>query len=639
MAYEKLLSPGKIGKLELKNRSIFPPMGTHFVDNGFVTDQTIAYHARRVEGGCAMNIVEIASVHYTSSGKLILGIYDDKFIPGLAKLASAIKDAGGRACLQLWHGGRQHSGQEFGGQCWGPSAVPCPMIGEVPHVMTIDEIKEVISSYGDAALRAKEAGFDAVELHGAHGYLIDCFLNAYSNTREDEYGGSLENRARFGQEVIRDVRAKVGPDYPVIIRMSAQENYPGGITLEDGIAAAKLYEAAGVDAIDISQGCYGAMPYTVPPYYLPPLVNVYNASQIKKNVSVPVIVAGKINTPDLAEDILEKGQADFVSLGRIQLADPDFVKKAEEDNPQDIIHCVACDSGCVERMFAGKVTSCVFNPLTGYERERIVEPAEKKKKVLVIGGGPAGLEAAIIAAQRGHEVTLFERSADLGGQFIVAGCSPHKEEMTNAARHMGYRAMRTGADVRLYTKATPDRIKKLNPDEIIVATGSEPVIPNIPGIDGANVYEARRVIGGKTRIRDQKVVVIGGGLVGLEAMEFLTEQGKEVTVVEMMDAVGKDLEMYIAPHMMQFIETNGINVMVNTKCVGITPDGVQVEKDGETQTIEAGAVVIAVGAKSDADNVADMAKEFGSVHVIGDAKQIGNVIDAIWAGFEVGNSI
>lgn len=639
MAYEKLLSPGKIGTLELKNRSIFPPMGTHFVDNGFVTDQTIAYHVRRAEGGCAMNIVEIASVHYTSSGKLILGIYDDKFIPGLTKLASAIKEAGGKACLQLWHGGRQHSGKEFGGQCWGPSAVACPMIGEVPHVMTIDEIREIIAAYGDAALRAKEAGFDAVELHGAHGYLIDCFLNAYSNTREDEYGGSLESRARFGQEVIRDVRAKVGPDYPVIIRMSAQENYPGGITLEDGITAAKMYEAASVDAIDISQGCYGAMPYTVPPYYLPPLVNVYNASQIKKNVTVPVIVAGKIYTPDLAEDILENGQADFVSLGRIQLADPDFVKKAAEDRPQDIVHCIACDSGCVERMFAGKVTSCVFNPLTGYERERIVRPAEKKKKVLVIGGGPAGLEAARVASERGHAVTLFEQSADLGGQFIIAGCSPHKSEMTDAARHMGYRAIRAGVDVRLYTKATPERIKKLNPDEIIVAAGSEPVIPPIPGIDGSNVYEARRLIGGKVRIRSQKVVVIGGGLVGLEAMEFLTEQGKEVTVVEMMDAVGKDLEMYIVPHMMQFIENNEIRVMLNTKCVGIAADGVQVENNGTKQTIEAGAVVIAVGAKSDVNKVADMARGLGTVHVIGDACKVGNVIDAIWSGFEVGNSI
>lgn len=378
MSYERFLSPGKIGSLTLKNRSIFPPMGTHFVADGFVTGQMIAYQARRAAGGCAMNIVEIASVHRTSSAKLILGIDDDKFVPGLAKLAAAIKAGGAKACIQLWHGGRQHPGAEFGGQCWGPSAVPCPMIQEVPHVMTLGEIREIIDAYGEAARRAKEAGFDAVEIHGAHGYLIDCFLNAYSNTRTDEYGGDLERRARFGREVIRAVRAAVGADFPVLMRMSARENYPGGITLEEGIKAARLYEAEGIDALDISQGCYGAMPYTVPPYYLPERVNVYNASQIKMNVQIPVIVAGKIYTPDIAEEILQNGEADFISLGRILLTDPDFVRKTQEDRPEEIRHCVACNSGCVERMFAGKVTSCVFNPLTGYETEIEIKPAPEK---------------------------------------------------------------------------------------------------------------------------------------------------------------------------------------------------------------------------------------------------------------------
>lgn len=640
MSYKKFLSPGKIGSLTLKNRSIFPPMGTHFVEDGFVTEQMIAYQARRAQGGCAMNIVEIASVHRTSSAKLILGIYDDKFIPGLTKLASAIKEAGAKACIQLWHGGRQHSGAEFGGQCWGPSAVPCPMIQEIPHVMTLDEIHEIIDAYGEAARRAKDAGFDAVEIHGAHGYLIDCFLNAYSNTRTDEYGGNLEQRARFGREVIRAVRAKVGADFPVLMRMSARENYPGGITLEDGIKAAQLYEAEGIDALDISQGCYGAMPYTVPPYYLPERVNAYNASQIKKNVKVPVIVAGKIYTPDIAEEILQNGQADFIALGRVQLTDPDFVKKTQEDRPEDIMHCVACNSGCVERMFAGKVTSCIFNPLTGYETQIKIKPAAQKKRVLVIGGGPGGLEAARVAAERGHDVTLLEQTGDLGGQYIIAGRSPHKVMMENEARHMGYLAMKAGVNVRLYTKATPERIQALKPDVVIVATGSEPVIPAIEGVHGSNVYEARKVINGNTRVREHKVAVIGGGLVGLEAAEFLIEQGKQVCIIEMLDQVGKDLEMYIRPHMMQMLEVNKVDVYVRTECVSIGKDGVTVDKDGRRQNIAADAVVLAAGAKSDPGNVAGMAAGLVSqCHVIGDAKTPGNVIDAIWQGNEVARSL
>ncbi|MDR1617642.1 MAG: FAD-dependent oxidoreductase [Treponema sp.] len=640
MTYERFLSPGAIGKMTLKNRAVFPPMGTHFVDNGYVTDQMIAYQARRAEGGCGLNIVEIASVHFTSSARLILGIYDDKFIPGLARLAAAIKDAGGKACIQLWHGGRQHSGKEFGGQCWGPSAVPCPLTQETPHVMTIDEIREVIAAYGNAALRAKKAGFDAVELHGAHGYLIDCFLNAYSNTRTDEYGGDLEQRARFGREVIRDVRSKVGPDFPVLMRMSARENYPGGITLEDGIKAAKLYTSEGIDALDISQGCYGAMPYTVPPYFLPERVNVYNASQIKKNVGIPVIVAGKIYTPDIAEEILRDGAADFISLGRIQLADPDFVRKAAEDRPEAIIHCVACDSGCVQRMFDGKVTSCIFNPLTGYETTIKVQPAQKKKKVLVIGGGPGGLEAARVAAERGHEVTLFEQSADLGGQYIIAGRSPHKNEMEAAARHLGYRAMKAGVNVRLYTKATAERIKAIAPDAVIVAVGSESVIPKVPGIELDHVYDARKVIGGKVRIRAQKVAVIGGGLVGLEAAEFLAEQGKDVAVVEMLDSVGRDLEMYIRPHMMQVIDDYHIDVHVQSKCVSIAPGKITVEKNGAREDIPADAVVIAIGGKPDPEGIFAMASALvGECYVIGDAKKPGNAIDAIWQGHETARSL
>jgi len=640
MGYSTFLSPGKIGTLELKNRAVFPPMGSGFPNlDGTVSKRLIDYHVRRVQGGCGMNIVEIASVHYTSQGPAILGAYDDKFIPGLSELASAIKNAGGVACLQIWHGGRQTSGNSFNGQPWAPSSIPCPLICETPHSMTSDEVKEVISSYGDAALRAKKAGFDAIEIHGAHGYLIDCFLNPYSNTRTDEYGGPLANRARFGCEVIKDVRSKVGDDYPVLMRMSASENVSGGIVLQDAIEAAKLYEAAGIDALDISQGCYGAMPYTVPPYYYPIGVNVYNASQIKKNTSIPMIVAGRITTPDLAEEILSSGKADFVSLGRIQLADPDFVKKTIEDRVDDIVKCVSCDQGCVERMFQGFGASCVFNPHTGREGDYTVEPAENKKKVLVIGGGPGGLEAARVASERGHDVTLFEKSVKLGGQYLLAGFAPHKAVFGEAAVHMGYRAQKAGVDVKLYTTATPERIKALNPDVVIVATGSDPAMPPIPGIKNSNVFEARSVIATESYVSAEKVVVIGGGLVGLEAAEILTGQGKNVSIVEMLDEIGKDLEMYIKPYSIGFITKHNIPTYVKSKCVEIGDNYVLIEREGEQQKLECGAVIMATGARSNT-TVADMVKDLGyECHVVGDAVKPSKVLDAIWAGNEIGRTI
>lgn len=637
--YENLLSPGKIGTLTLKNRSVFPPMGSGYVENEYPIQQLTDYHVRRVRGGCAMNIVEIAAVHPTSKSPTILGIYDDKFIHGLAEMAKAIKDAGGVTCIQLWHGGRQTSGKPFGGQPVAPSAIANAFIGEEPRALTLEEVQEIISSYGDAALRAQKAGFDAVEIHGAHGYLIDQFLNSYTNKRNDRYGGSLENRARFGCEVVRDVRKKVGGDFPIILRMSAIEHVKDGIELEDAIEAAKLYVKEGLDALDVSQGCYDALPYTVPPYFLPQKVNVYNAYQIKKNTHVPMIVAGRINNPDTAEEVLHDGMADFIGLGRPLLAEPDFIKKTMEGNTDDIVRCIACNQGCVGRVFKGLGNSCIFNPATGHEREVLIKPAKQKKKVLVIGGGPAGLEAARVAQIRGHEVILLEKEVALGGQFIEAGRAPHKELFAEAAIHMGYRAFKAGVDIRVYTTANEERIREINPDVVIVATGADPIMPDIPGIGRLNVYEARKIIVSDQLIGENHVAVIGGGLIGLEAMEILSFQGKKVEVIEMADEIGKDLEMYLKPYVFGIIKEQLIKIHLNTQLIEIMDDSITIENEGKQREMPCGAVVIAVGSKSNT-SITDTVKKLGyEYHVIGDAKEPSKILQAIWGANEIARSI
>ncbi|NLZ39547.1 MAG: FAD-dependent oxidoreductase [Firmicutes bacterium] len=637
--YKIFLSPGKIGKLTLKNRAIFPPMGTGYVEDEQPKQQLLYYHVRRVMGGCAMNIVEIAAVHETSKSPTILGIYDDKFISGLARLAAAIKKAGGIPCIQLWHGGRQTSGKPFGGQPVAPSAVKNNFINEEPRALTLTEIQEIVESFGLAARRAKEAGFEAVEIHGAHGYLIDQFLNPYTNLRTDKYGGSLENRARFGCEVIKAVRANVGADFPILFRLSAQANVPGGIDLAEGIAAAQLYEEAGVDALDISQGCYDALPYTVPPYFLPQKLNAANAAEIKKKTNVPIIVAGRINNPDLAEEILQNGMADFISLGRPQLADPDFVKKTMTGQTDKIVRCIACNQGCVGRLFRGLGTSCIFNPATGHEREVIITPAAIKKKVLVIGGGPAGLEAARVAKDRGHDVVLFEKKAGLGGQLVLAGRAPHKELFAESALQMGYRAFKAGVDIRIYTDATKEKIQSVKPDIVIIATGADPASPPIDGIDKPQVFEARAVLAGDQLIKAHKVVVVGGGLVGLEVMEVLLGQGKNVTVINRGSEVGKDLETYIKPYVFGLIEREQIQIITNASCVKINDNSVTVEKDGKKQEISCEAVVIAVGSKSNSE-IIELVKELGYEHyVIGDAQKPRKVLEAIWEANALARSI
>lgn len=644
MSYELLKSPGKIGTMELKNRTVFPAMGAGLWDLLKDPDcnRLAAYHARRAAAGCALCIIEITAVHLTSRSSGDPSLYSDEFIPAFEKMAKAVHQAGGKLGVQLWHGGRQLFHKDFDGQIVAPSAIGCSeVVGETPRALTAAECYEIIEAYGDAAVRAKKAGLDCVEIHGAHGYLIDQFLNEYTNKRTDEFGGNFENRCRFGRLVVENIRQKVGPDYPVLMRVNAYERclQPGGIEIEEAIEAANMFAAAGIDCLDISQGSYDIEDIQVPPYYYPVKYNAGNAAQFKKAIpEIPILCAGRLITPELCEEVLRDEQCDFVGLGRVQLADPDFVRKVYENRPDEIIKCIGCEQGCVEHIFDPDMdgVSCVFHPESGHEQVYTVEPAKEKKKVLVIGAGPAGLEASRMLAERGHDVTLFEKAPRFGGQINIAAAAPGKDLMLDNLYTMAHLASKAGARILLNTEADKDRIEDLEPDYIVDAAGARSLIPAIPGAEYA--YDAWKILGGQG-IRDEFVVIIGGGLVGIETMEILGEQGKKLMVVEMGDAVAKDVAAYLAQHTRWQFDKYHVDVRTNTTCVAITKDAVTLEKDGVRQTISCNAVVIAAGSQRNWE-VEEVVKSTGIPYsVIGDAQRTGKMMRAIWQGNELGRRL
>ena len=635
MGYELFLSPGKIGTMELRNRAVFPAMGAGLWTDEGANDRLAAYHARRARGGAALCMVEISAVHKSSKSIGNPCIYDDSFIPAFRNVAEAVHAAGGKCGVQLWHGGRQLFAKDFPEQIVAPSPIRCSeVVGETPRALTTAECWELIDAYGDAALRAKRAGMDCVEIHGAHGYLIDQFLNEYTNCRTDEFGGSFENRCRFGVEVVKNVRRKVGAEYPVLMRVNAYERClsPGGIEIEDAVRAAKKFAKAGIDCLDISQGSYDIEDIQVPPYYYPVKYNAANAAVFKREIGLPVLCAGRLVTPELCEEVLADGQADFVGLGRVQLIEPDFVRKVQEDRVDEIMRCIGCNQGCVEHIFNEELdgVSCVFHPESGHERDYDMSPAKEKKKILVIGAGPGGLETARIAAERGHDVTVFEKSGKFGGQINVASRAPGKEPMLENMFTLALLAQRAGVTIRLNTEATGERIAKLAPDFIVVAAGARPLRLPIPGIE--NAHDAWKVITGEDGISGSHVVVIGGGLVALEAVEILCGQGKRVTIVEMLDEVGRGIAAYLKQHTMWMLRDFGVDVRIRTRCMSLDANFITVERDGVTETISCDAIVNATGSRSNSE-VEELVKATGIPYeTIGDAKKPKKILDAVWQG-------
>jgi len=640
----KLFEPGKIGKLELRNRIIMPPMATELAhEGGYVTDALVNYYRERAKGGVGLVIIEATCID-SPVGKGFLRqllIDDDRFLPGLTTLAQAIKGEGAKAAIQLHHAGNAAHSSITKVQPVAPSSV-IRRTFETAKELTTDEIKNIVRQFIKGALRARGAGFDAVEIHGAHQYLLAQFLSPAWNERKDEYGGEIRNRARIIVEIIRGIKEEM-PHFPVIYRFNAQEygieDFFGlrGLSLGEAKEVAKMAEEAGADAIHVS--CIGYSGYAI--VNMPQSVGAMLplAQAIKEAVSIPVIAVGRI-TPQLGEAVLKEGKADFIAIGRGLIADPHLPRKAKGGNWEEITPCIAC-LNCLQLSgfgFESKGLRCTVNPVAGREGEYKIAPAAQSKKVLIIGGGPAGMEAAIIAASRGHRVSLYEAEPQLGGQLLFADKAPLKDNITPLTRYLVSQVKKRGIDLHVNTKVTPELVERVNPDVVILATGVIPLVATITGIENPKVVLALEVLSGEAQVGD-RVEIIGGEMVGCETAEFLTERGKKVTIVRR----GKRLATKMAPlfrrPLVDRLQEKGVNTVTGVSYKEITDAGlVIINSEGKEQVIEADNIVLAAGASPNTQLLPALKDKF-PVHQIGDCVEPRNIMEAIHEGFSIGYAI
>ncbi|RJP69073.1 MAG: FAD-binding protein [Candidatus Abyssobacteria bacterium SURF_17] len=623
--------------MELANRVVMPPMGTGLGnDDATVSEALLAYIRRQAKSGAGLVVSEITAVHPSGSvSPTHLGAYDDRFIPGLRKYAGAVHEAGGKAAMQLHHGGRESFFLLMQGEAIGPSAIPSVVYRQPPREMTLKEIHEIIDSFGRAARRAREAGFDAVEVHGAHGYLLTQFLSALSNQRQDEYGGSFDNRARFVIEVLEAVRKSVGNDFPISLRLSAEECIKGGYTVEDIQTILPRLVNAGADIIHASLGTHGTPAgITSAPAEYEPGFNVWRAKKIKEVISVPVITVGRFTDPALADEVIARGEADMVAFGRQQLADPDYLIKAKEGRTNDIRICIACNQGCIERLMLepGSSVRCAINPETGQELIYPRTLASTRRKVWVIGGGPAGLTAAYEAARIGHTVSLFEKEEKAGGQIFYASKAPYKEVYDAWIQWLIFQVQAIGVEVKTHTLVTETMLDEEQPEAVILATGAEKIIPPIPGIDLPLVCDAFQILGDEVKPL-RNVVIIGGGMIGMETADFLIDKGCAVTVVELLprSPVKKFASHGYMLH--KRLRDGGGRLLLGTEVVAIREDSVVVvsEERGE-EVLPAEQVVIAVGTRP-RNELKEALSERNIRHfVVGDASGPRRIIEATEEG-------
>lgn len=639
--FPNLFAPYVLGNVPLKNRLVMAPMVVGYASaEGRVTERMKAYYAARAAGGVGLVITEATIVHPRGLGIMNNhACYDDSYLPGLREVAQVIHDGGAKAFMQLCHAGRQTTSKLTGQTPIGPSAIPCPRWQEEPEVLTKDGIREVVEVFADCVRRARDAGFDGVELHGAHGYLINQFFSPISNQRTDEYGGSVENRVRFAVEILRRCREKAGEDYPISIRLSVDEYIDGGLEPPQYQEIARHLEKAGYTAIHCSSGV-AASNRRRDLHIFKPETNegnmIHLAEAIKAAVDIPVIGVGRLVNPATAEEVLAQGKADLVAVGKALLSDPNFPYKAQQGKLDEIRYCLGMGcNACAIRTWQPGI-SCANNSSLGHEAEFEVVPAQQAKKVLVLGGGVPGLQAAYYAAARGHDVTISTPDAFLGGQLALRTGVPGQAEVRRGLDNLCRQVERAGVKVRLNEAMTVEAVESFGSDALIVSREGEPVLPEALSVDGAQVTSALKVLSGDGNV-GQRVVVLGGGLLGAETALYLAAQGKRVTVLVGDGELAGDANPQVKGQVSTRLKEEGVDSMAGAYL--ITSKGCMTKagypQQGTVEGVE--TVVLAMGHEALPSHLQGLDKgRFQEVHFLGDAYEGVELARLVYQGAKLG---
>lgn len=646
----KLFTPAKIGKLEVKNRIVQSSMGTFSYDaDGVPSHQTIDYFVERAKGGVGLIICHSVRVSPESRIRGLPNLYEDEQIPIMAKISSAIHAEGAMCALQMNHSGKVKTykqiknGMPVESFSIGPSSVKRIKTGVVPREATKEEIRQLVEQFSDTARRIMHAGFDMVELHAAHGYLMSSFLSPFNNRRMDEYGGSPQKRARFICEVLERTRDKVGPDFPISVRFNGTDFLSGGTTIEDSLIQAPMFERAGANLLNVSAGAYGNTEVQFLSYLWPDAYLTDLAARIKTVVNIPVCTVGKLGDPMVANKVLEERKADFVSLGRPLLADPYWPNKVREGKIDQINRCIYCNN-CVDRMLTTtreqKRLFCTVNPSLFREKDCAIEKVPKPKKVMVIGAGIAGMQAAKIAAKRGHSATLYEASGEMGGAWSIASAQPGKEMYQNLIGQLFKGLKAVGVKIVLNKRVDLAFVKTEKPDAVIVTTGAKPIVPDMPGVHGPNVVQAIDVFLGKAKV-GENVAVIGGRMVGMEVASYLCEKKKKVFLLTLkrLGENGKKLEKNIYCTLRDKMVKLGIQIFSHTSAIEIRPDGVFANDGGNIMWLPTDTVVLAVGYRPENRLVKELKGVVHEIYSAGDCNAPRDGLDATREGMDAGMTV
>ena len=641
MKFSSLFQPITINSMTLRNRLVVPAMGTNYAHaDGTLSERFISYYERRALGGFSLITTEVVAVDPRgNAGPCEPGLYDDRFLSGFEKLARRIHAHGACLSVQLHHAGRQTVSAFLDGRRpVAPSPLPCPVCGEVPEELSEADILLLAERFGEAAERAQRAGADAVEIHGAHGYLVAEFMSSYSNRHSDAFGGSLENRMRFPRLIISAIRRRTGPDFPLIFRISAEEHSPGGRGIAETRAMARILEETGVNAIHVSTATYADMENLWGTGTQPLAALSRYAEDIKRDVSVPVITVGRINDLHIAEELISTGRADLVAIGRQSLADPDFPRKILEGKTDEICPCIACHDQCTGNILSGKHTGCAINPFTGHEGEFCIHPAAQPGHILVAGGGPAGMMSAYLLAKRGHTVDLYEKTPHLGGQFRIAALPPAKGELAKALCWLRVMCEKHGVRIHTACEVTAALIRHLNPDAVVLATGGVPLLPPIEGIHNPDLLHAVDVLSGVSPT-GKRVLVAGGGMVGVETADYLSGYGREVTVVELRDEVAADLPLVPRKDILRRLNEQRVTFITGAAITEFHEGGLSFLRNGSEHTLEGfDSIVLALGSRAFNPLEQEIRDSVRTV-VVGDAVHAGKVAQALRSAMETALSL